>query len=149
MELWLVVLLFVGGISLMILESMLPGMVLGFIGLALVVTATYFGFTHHWAIGAGQIGFAAVIVPAAFFWGSRRMALKTALSAEEGVVSFSVDWAVYLGKEGEAVTPLRPAGVVRVEGKKVDVVTAGEMIEKGKQVRVVKVEGNRVIVREI
>ena len=50
------------------------------------------------------------------------------------------------GKSGTAETPLRPAGIALVEGRRVDVVTRGAHIESGAAVRIVKVEGNRVIV---
>ena len=52
------------------------------------------------------------------------------------------------GDQGIADTPLRPAGVVRFADQRVDVVTEGEFIEKGTQVKIVKIAGNRVVVRE-
>ncbi len=51
-----------------------------------------------------------------------------------------------VGLDGIAVTPLRPAGIAEIDGRRVDVVTRGNMIEKGETIRVVLVEGNRVIV---
>ncbi len=51
-----------------------------------------------------------------------------------------------LGKEGRALSPLRPAGVASIDGKRVDVVTRGLMIEKGARLKVTRIEGNRVIV---
>ncbi len=54
-----------------------------------------------------------------------------------------------VGKEGTALSPLRPAGVASIDGKRVDVVTRGMMIEKGTPVRVARIEGNRVIVEAL
>ena len=51
-----------------------------------------------------------------------------------------------MGQRGAAVTPLRPAGIVMLRERRVDVVTRGEHLETGDPVVVVKVEGNRVIV---
>jgi membrane-bound serine protease (ClpP class) len=51
-----------------------------------------------------------------------------------------------LGKEGEIEADCRPAGMARLDGRRVDVVTRGEWIEVGANVRVVEVQGNRVIV---
>ncbi|MBI5435097.1 MAG: hypothetical protein HZA52_19845 [Planctomycetes bacterium] len=51
-----------------------------------------------------------------------------------------------VGKEGVAESMLRPAGVARLENRRVDVVTRGEMIQPGERVRVLEVEGNRVVV---
>ncbi|MHC4608534.1 MAG: NfeD family protein [Planctomycetota bacterium] len=149
MDLWLVILFYIAGVGLMVLEATMPGIILGLVGLGLTVVAVVFGFQHSWLIGSGQILLAVVVIPMAFVYMSRRMALKVELSAESGAVGFAKDYSVYLGKEGETITDLHPSGMVRIDGKKVDVVTAGEMIDEGKHVRVVKVEGNRVIVRKI
>ncbi|MFP4057649.1 MAG: NfeD family protein [Candidatus Brocadiia bacterium] len=52
-----------------------------------------------------------------------------------------------VGKEGVAQSDLRPAGVAVVGGQRVDVVSEGGMVEAGARVKVVAVEGNRVVVR--
>jgi membrane-bound serine protease (ClpP class) len=51
-----------------------------------------------------------------------------------------------LGQEGVIEADCRPAGMARLDGKRVDVVTRGEWIEAGVRVRVVEVQGNRVVV---
>jgi membrane-bound serine protease (ClpP class) len=56
--------------------------------------------------------------------------------------------ALQKGDEGEAVSVLRPSGTARFGKLKVSVVTSGEYIERGVPVRVVRVEGNRVVVRK-
>jgi len=53
-----------------------------------------------------------------------------------------------LGKQGVAQSGLRPAGVAIIEGQRVDVVTEGALIDAGTRVKVVAVEGNRVVVRQ-
>lgn len=146
MDLWVVAGLYVAGLGLIVAEMFLPGAVMGLMGLGAVGVSVVYGFRHHWAIGSGQVVVALVVVPLSFYAASRRLGLKESL---EGSVSFSQDWAAYVGREGEACTELRPAGMVMVDGKKIDVVTAGELVEKGRRVRVVKVEGNRVVVRAI
>jgi membrane-bound serine protease (ClpP class) len=52
-----------------------------------------------------------------------------------------------LGKRGVAATTLRPAGIARIEGARVDVVTDGEYVEAGEPVEVTRVDGNRIVVR--
>jgi len=61
------------------------------------------------------------------------------------------DWRVpiQVGDWGIAESPLRPAGVVRFQDEFVDVVSDGAFIEPGQQVRVIKISGNRVQVRQI
>lgn len=50
------------------------------------------------------------------------------------------------GKRGVAEGPLRPAGIARIEGRRVDVVTRGELIDEGQPIQVLEVSGNRVVV---
>jgi membrane-bound ClpP family serine protease len=50
---------------------------------------------------------------------------------------------------GKTVSPLRPAGIVEFDGRRVDCVTEGMMIEAGQWVRCVDVRASRVVVRQI
>jgi membrane-bound ClpP family serine protease len=50
---------------------------------------------------------------------------------------------------GKTVSPLRPAGIVEFDGRRVDCVTEGMMIEAGQWVRCVDVRAGRVVVRQI
>jgi membrane-bound serine protease (ClpP class) len=50
---------------------------------------------------------------------------------------------------GTALTNLRPSGTALIDGKRVDVVTNGSMIERGAEVKVIAVEGARVVVRAV
>lgn len=145
MDLWLVGVLYAVGLALLVAEAMMPGIIMGVVGFGALITSVVFGFTHHWAIGAGQIVLAVGLVMPAFVIGLRRVTLKASLG-EGG--SFARDYSAYVDREGETQTELRPAGVVVIDGRKVDVVTAGEQIERGKRVRVTKVEGNRIVVKE-
>ena len=53
------------------------------------------------------------------------------------------------GKQGVALTLLRPAGKAKINGEKVDVVTEGGYVRRNEKVKVVLVSGNRVVVRKI
>ena len=53
-----------------------------------------------------------------------------------------------VGKSGVALTILRPAGIAEIEGRRVDVTTAGEFIPKGSPVTVVKAEGMHILVNK-
>jgi len=146
MEGWLIAVLYGVGLTLIVAEAFLPGLVMGIIGIGCLGTSIFFGFREHWAIGAGQIALAVVVGPIALITGLKRMTLKSSL---EGGSTFAADYAAWSGKEGEAATDLRPAGTVVMEGKKVDVVTSGELVVRGSKVKVVKVEGNRVVGKAI
>ena len=54
-----------------------------------------------------------------------------------------------IGAIGVCATDLRPAGTITVEGEPIDVVTEGGFVDQGNIVKVIGVEGSRVIVRRI
>ena len=54
-----------------------------------------------------------------------------------------------LNQAGIAYTQLRPSGTALINGKRVDVVTEGSLIERGSAIRVVGIEGMRVVVRAV
>lgn len=79
-------------------------------------------------------------------WG-RRLILETAVATREGFVSPPEADRTWLGKRGIAASTLRPAGLARMEGSRVDVVTDGEYVESGEPIEVIRVDGNRIVVR--
>jgi len=79
----------------------------------------------------------------------RRLVLETELAAREGFASAPAADRMWLGKRGTAASTLRPAGIATLEGDRVDVVSDGEFIEAGEPITVVKVDGNRIVVRQL
>jgi len=53
-----------------------------------------------------------------------------------------------VGRTGVVTTELRPSGTAEIDGRPVDVVSEGAFLPKGTNVRVVTVEGARVVVRK-
>jgi len=51
------------------------------------------------------------------------------------------------GKIGRAVSSLRPSGVAEFDGRRIDVITEGLMVEPGQWVKCVEVRANKVVVR--
>jgi len=76
-----------------------------------------------------------------------RFILKDRLDKESGFVS-NVERSELLGAIGKAATVLRPSGTALINGDKVDVVTNGEYIAAGTPIKVVHVEGLRIVVSE-
>ena len=54
-----------------------------------------------------------------------------------------------VGKEGVALTTLRPAGIVEIDGKRIDAMTEGDYIEKGEKIVVISSEGIKVVVAKV
>lgn len=79
----------------------------------------------------------------------RRLVLETELTAREGFASAPETDRVWLGKRGIAASTLRPAGIADIEGERVDVVSDGEFIDEGEPITVVRVDGNRIVVRRL
>jgi len=77
----------------------------------------------------------------------RQLVLDTGLTTSEGYVSAPGSDLNWLGKSGRAVSPLRPAGIADIEHQRVDVVSDGEFIDAGSQIIVIRVDGNRIVVR--
>jgi membrane-bound serine protease (ClpP class) len=77
----------------------------------------------------------------------RQLILHTGLGADTGYASAPESDRQWLGKHGTAVSPLRPAGIADIDGKRVDVVSQGEWIDATTPIEVIRVEGNRIVVR--
>ena len=59
------------------------------------------------------------------------------------------DLNYFIGKEGISRTVLRPSGIGEFDGVKLNVVSEGEFIGNGERIRVLSVEGNRILVQKI
>lgn len=79
----------------------------------------------------------------------RRLVLETELAAREGFASAPETDRAWLGKHGTTASPLRPAGIADIEGERVDVVSDGDFIDAGDPITVVRVDGNRIVVRRL
>ena len=73
--------------------------------------------------------------------------LQEELKAEKGYLSTS-DLEYLVGKEGIAATDLRPAGKCDIEGIIFDVRSEGKYIAKGQMVRIIRIQGNALIIKE-
>ena len=60
-----------------------------------------------------------------------------------------IDKSKFLGKIGVCLTDLRPAGTIIIDNEPIDVVTEGNFVKQGSEVKVVNVDGSRVLVRQI
>ena len=79
----------------------------------------------------------------------RRLVLETELTARGGFASAPETDRAWLGKRGLTASPLRPAGIADIEGERVDVVSDGAFIDVGDPITVVRVDGNRIVVRRL
>lgn len=78
----------------------------------------------------------------------KRISLDKSETVEEGYVSRAEDEDLS-GKEGRALTPLRPSGVAEIDGRRVDVVSQGDFIDKNEKIKVLSSQGSRVVVEKL
>lgn len=77
-----------------------------------------------------------------------RLVLSSQTSSDEGFVGTPTDSDEGLvGQEGTTLTVLRPTGMGMFNGKRLDIIAEGELIEQHTLVKVIEARGNRVIVR--
>jgi len=79
---------------------------------------------------------------------SKTLILKDSLNKESGYIG-TEDLEYFIGKEGTALTVLRPAGTAEFEGIRLDVVSEGDYIPKNSKVKIVQVAGRRIVVKKI
>ena len=76
------------------------------------------------------------------------LVLKDSATKQDGFTS-GEDLGYFMGREGVTTTFLRPVGTADFDGVKLEVLSEGEFIEGGTSVKVVKVEGRKLVVRKI
>ena len=59
------------------------------------------------------------------------------------------DYSFLAGKQGKAISDLRPSGIAIIEGNRYDVVTDGEYIDETTALIVKKIEGTRILVTKL
>jgi membrane-bound serine protease (ClpP class) len=149
----LVIALLVVGCLLVLAETILPGMVAGVLGILCIMGGVVAGYAKfgtpigHYIL----LGVAVALVVGAVVW--VRVFPETRLArifiSEQSVGNLDVEKPALLGQTGTALSHLRPSGVALINGKRVDVITEGSMIEKDTPVKVIALEGLRVVVRAL
>jgi len=153
-EYW-VLILFVFGIALMLVEAFMPG--LGVFGLGGLISTIASIVLAAVSVQTGMVMLLIAVVLSAVFavfafrFFSRRGMLRHIILSEEETADLGyvapLDQKNLVGKEGVAETSLRPSGAATIDGRRIDVVSDGSYIPAGEKLIVDRVEGVRVIVR--
>ena len=154
---WWYVALLVSGVLLGIAEVFLPGGIAGAIGACFCGAAMLVGFRAFpppWglisALTVVVLGGAAFLVWIRMFPQSRA-GKRIVLTADgRDQKSSELPGPEWVGREGTAVTALRPAGIVDFGGRRCDVLAAhGEWLAIGMKVRISAIRDGQVWVEEI
>lgn len=165
MSTWVILFfLLVGGLLMLLVEFLLiPGFgVAGVVGLVAIAIsigfALYSAFIVQTVAVSSALAFvfssiiasvalvvlAVRILPRTSF--GRRLILDSSFKSEEGYVGSNENLDSLAGASGTTLTALRPAGTAEIKGYRVDVVSEGEFVPEQTEIKVIKVEGNRVVV---
>ncbi len=149
-----VLLLCILGLGLIVVEVMLVsfGVVATLAGTALLA-AVFVAFQHSIAFGVTMVLVEAIASPIVLVMSFKllpktRFGKALILEGPSQSVTASTEESLrgLVGKVGVTLSPLRPAGFARVDGRRIDVVTRGEMVDADCNVTVLEVHGNRVVV---
>jgi membrane-bound ClpP family serine protease len=151
------IMLFAVGIMLIFLEFFLPGAISGTIGLAALIASLFLAGENPLSIGISIFISISVSISMLFIMVKvlrkkivlfNRMILFDSAKKEDGYVS-NVNRTDLLGKEGIALTVLRPSGTAVFNTERIDVVSEGGFIDQHAKITVIKVEGVRIVVRQV
>ena len=145
------------GLALVVAEVLFPSFgVLSVLATVAIVAANVVAFSQSTSTGLTFLMATAVALPIVIVIGLKlfprspigKQMVSPGLSFESRAAIDPRDLEL-VGQEGELEADCRPTGVARLGGRRVDVVSRGEPIEKGARVRVVEVRGNRVVVTRL
>lgn len=147
----LVTVLILAGLLLLALETVLPGLVAGIAGLICLLASVAVAY-RDLGVAGGNVTLVLVagfLVAGSVLWLRffPRSRLGRRFVSDRISGDIRTERPELLDQTGTAATPLRPSGTALIGGRRVDVVTEGPMVERGSPVRVVAVEGLRVVVR--
>jgi membrane-bound serine protease (ClpP class) len=148
-----VITLILVGAALLLLETVLPGMIAGIIGFGCLVAGVavaYLDFdtrTANFVLLAVVAGLVAGTACWLKFFPDSRVARL--FISRRTVGEIGTEKPELLNQNGTALTTLRPSGAAIINGKRVDVITEGPFVERGSPIKVVAVEGMRVVVRAV
>ena len=155
-----IIICFLIGIGLLILEAFMPGFgAAGVTGVVLEIITLVMTWFEHGPVATLIMLLIVLLVLAIAISTSLRSITSGRLSKsslvhsdtesnEDGYRS-TQDLAVFMGKEGTASSVLRPTGIADFDGVRLNVSSEGDYIPAGTKVRIIKVEGAKILVKAL
>jgi len=155
---WMALLL-AAGILLAVAEIFIPSHgILTFLSVSSFVAAVVVGFLMGTTPGVVTLFAVLILAPFLIYvllrvWPHTPVARRLILSGPSNVAKAG-DLAHYnpkelVGRVGVAKTMLRPSGKMTLDGRPIDCVTEGDLVPAGRKVKILAVEGARVVVRPV
>ena len=140
------------GMGLIIVEVFLPGFGLpgisgiALLGVGIVIAGIHFGAVTAVGMLLVIIAVLAVVISCVLRHVAKGGGNPELFLRDSQEVSIGEDMRVLIGKAGIAKTKLRPSGIGDFDGVRLNVVTEGGYIDAGMAIRIVNVDGNRILV---
>lgn len=143
MEILLVFLGYFLGLTLLIAEIFLPGVIMGLTGSIVMVYCIYKSFEINILIGLTQLAITLAVVPTCVIIALKKMRQKEVIL---GQLEESAGLKALVGKIGDVYTDLKPSGFIELNGERFAARAIVGYIEKGAKIKVVDVDGKTLIV---
>jgi membrane-bound ClpP family serine protease len=147
------------GLVLLLVDFLLMSGVLMALSLAAMLGGLAFLFRSNATYGVGTLVILLVAVPVlisfiARVWQRTPLGKRFVLQApaEDDTLATmpgNMELEQLRGRFGRTVSALRPCGITEFDGRRVDTLTEGGMIEPGQWVRCIDVQAGRVVVRPV
>lgn len=145
-----IIVLFVIGLLAVFAEILIPGMIVGMCGALCVVGSIYLAYqAGDKTLGNILVAISILSIPVFVILWYRMTSRVFAITASEEGFSAPGGFEDLLGKEGVAITPLHPSGIAQIDGRRVDVLSRGEIVPRSARIKVIEVKGNKIVVKPI
>jgi membrane-bound ClpP family serine protease len=120
--------------------------------------SVWLAYSHAPALGLGFGIVLLVATPFVFYMAIRiypstsvgkKVLLQNPVAASQGFEEETAQLEALVGRQGVALTLLRPAGSIDINGRRIDAMAESDMIPAGTPVEVLKVVGLKVIVKAV
>lgn len=155
---WWAVGIFILGVILALIEMNIPGFGAAGIGGVILMSIGIVMSAETFKMGLGIMILSWILAGIGIFlvikYGLNKgpfakMILKSNQDSKEYLAYDSKTFESLLGKEGISNSMLRPSGTAIIDGEVLDVQTGGDFIKSNVAIKIIKVEGNKIIVKKI
>jgi membrane-bound serine protease (ClpP class) len=151
--------LIAGGLLLMLAELVFPSGLLFALALAGIVVGVVLSFTAGPVVGlitlvCVGVGLPALLATLLHYWPRTTVGRRFFLSGPKSDATLAslpgnLELEQLRGRYGRTLSALRPAGVTDFDGRRVDTITEGMMVDPGQLVRCIDVQAGKVVVRPV
>ena len=151
MSLTAIILLIIIGLGLLMLEILfVPGMVLGFISVILMIVGIIFSFKDYGTTtGIVVLSGTTIASIASVYWAFnsgiwKKMGVQSHIDGKANVLE---EGAVNAGDTGKTISRLNPMGKAFINNLQVEVHAQDDFIDQDKEISVVKIQQNKIFVK--